>query len=265
MVAVRDEFEELERPFKEEGPEVKAKPEAGVKVKAEAGGSRGLGAVEAAGEGGEGVEERALARRLRDLFFTYSERERRPNEVYVTDLTQCFRRSWFELRYRARPRPSPQMVLGRMLHDVLELVLARDPSFASGRFEVECSHDLGNGWVLRGRADLVTDDAVYEFKFVRAPDYNRAKVVYVAQVSAYCFMLGRVVGYLVLVDRERLDVSALKLEPDEDLWRNVLDRARLLIESLEGDVPVIDSPLWSWECGHCDFRVLCRRMEGGAR
>ena len=152
-----------------------------------------------------------------------------------------------------------------MLHDVLELVLSRDPSFAGARFEVECGHDLGNGWVLKGRADLVTDDAVYEFKFTRAPDYNRAKVVYAAQVSAYCFMLGRVVGYLVLVDREKLDVRVLRMEPDEDLWRNMVDRAKLLIDSLEGDVPTIDSPLFSYECDHCDFRVLCKRMEGGGR
>jgi hypothetical protein len=147
----------------------------------------------------------------------------------------------------------------------LELVLSRDPSFAGARFEVECSHDLGNGWVLRGRADCVTDAEVFEFKFVRSPDYNRAKAVYAAQVSAYCFMLGRAVGYLVLVDREKLDVRVLRMEPDEDLWRNMLDRAKLLIDSLEGDVPTIDSPLWSWECDWCDFSVLCKRMEGGGK
>jgi CRISPR/Cas system-associated exonuclease Cas4 (RecB family) len=240
IVVVRDEFEELERPFKDE-----------------AGAESGAGSGEL---GEEGVEERALARRLRNLFFTYSERERGPNEVYVTDLTQCFRRSWFELRYRARPRPTPQMVLGRMLHDVLELVLARDPSFGTAKFEVECSHDLGDGWVLKGRADCVVGDAVYEFKFTRSPDYNRAKVVYAAQVSAYCFMLGKVTGYLVLVDRERLDVQVLRLEPDEDLWRNMLDRAKLLIDSLEGDVPTVDSPLFEWECKGCDFAPLCKKM-----
>jgi CRISPR/Cas system-associated exonuclease Cas4 (RecB family) len=255
IAVVEDEFEELEAPFKDSagvesvGPELKSESKESKRESEE------LGAV----------EERALAQRLRSLFFTYSERERPPNTVYVTDLTQCFRRSWLELRYRARPRPTPQMVLGRMLHDVLELVLSRDPSFATAKFEVECSHDLGNGWTLRGRADCVTDDGVFEFKFVRSPDYNRAKVVYAAQVSAYCFMLGKTVGYLVLVDRERLDVQVLRLEPDEDLWRNVVDRAKLLIDSLEGDVPTVDSPLFEWECKSCDFAPICRKMEGGVK
>lgn len=248
---VEDEFEELEEPFKDSA----GVESVGSESKESRQESEGLGAV----------EERALAQRLRNLFFTYSERERPPNTVYVTDLTQCFRRSWLELRYRARPRPTPQMVIGRMLHDVLELVLSRDPSFAAAKFEVECSHDLGNGWALRGRADLVAEDAVYEFKFVRSPDYNRAKVVYAAQVSAYCFMLGKAVGYLVLVDRERLDVRVLRLEPDEDLWRNVVDRAKLLIDSLEGDVPTVDSPMFDWECRSCDFAPLCKRMEGGGK
>ena len=57
MVAVvEDEFEELERPFKDEvKPEVERKPE-------ESKESEELGVV---------VEEKALAQRLRSLFFTY--------------------------------------------------------------------------------------------------------------------------------------------------------------------------------------------------
>jgi hypothetical protein len=43
----------------------------------------------------------------------------------------------------------------------------------------------------------------------------------------------------------------------------MVDRAKLLIDSLEGDVPTIDSPLFDWECDHCDFAPICRKIDKG--
>jgi len=209
----------------------------------------------------EEKEEERLAREV-EIVLHSDDRVRGPNEVFVTDLIQCFRRSWFEMKFRARPRPTPVMVLGRLLHDALPGLFFGSKRFLGARWEVECSHDLGNGWALKGRADCVTEDAVIEFKFTREPEFNPAKAMYYAQVSAYCFMLGKVKGYLVLIDRNSMKVKAYPCEPDEDVWKNMLDRARLLIDSLEGDVPVNDSPLFEWECKHCPWSVICSKLKG---
>jgi hypothetical protein len=157
------------------------------------------------------------------------------------------------------------MVSGKLLHHVLRDVLPGDEVFRDAGFEVECSVPVEGcpGWVLKGKADVVTVDGVYEFKFMRGLEFNRASPAYYAQVSAYAFMLGKVKAYLCLVDRESWDIQVLEAEPDVDLWSNMQAEARLLVESLSRDeVPKLNSPrLGEWECENCAFHVVCKNLK----
>ena len=47
-----------------------------------------------------------LVSKLHSLFFSFKERARSSNEVYVSDLTACFRRAWFTIRFNAQPSPT---------------------------------------------------------------------------------------------------------------------------------------------------------------
>jgi hypothetical protein len=200
-----------------------------------------------------------LAERIRELFFTFQDRPRDEKTIYVTDLTGCLRRSFYEIYFRANPPPTGPMVAGRLLHAVLEPVLARGEPFAFNvEFEVEAGYDLGGGWSLKGRADAVSPEAVYEFKFVRGVGFNRAEPAYLAQVSAYCFLLGKTKGYLVLVDRDSFDVRVFECEPDEDLWNNMLQEAKVLIECVaKAEPPTLNSPRMGYECKHCVWSIVC--------
>ena len=196
------------------------------------------------------------AEHIKELFFTFAEREREPKTIYVTDLTGCLRAAFYELYFRANPLPTPPMVLGRLLHAVLKDVLVKE--FADAEYEKRCEYVLGEGWKLVGRADIVTGDAVYEFKFTRGLGFNKAEPAYAAQVSAYCFMLGKSVGYLVDVDRDTFDVQVLEVKPDEDLWKNMLNEASVLIDSVrKGEPPTLNSPRFGFECKQCAWRIVC--------
>jgi len=108
---------------------------------------------------------------------------------------------------------------------------------------------LGNGWTLKGRADVVTDEAVFEFKFTKGAKYNLASTMYFAQLSAYLKMIGKQKGYLVLVDRETFNVDVLEVSEAEDLWNTVLQDANILIDHLQrGSIPIYKSPLADFEC-----------------
>ena len=206
-----------------------------------------------------------LQQRIRSLFFSFRERRRTPNEIYVSDLTGCFRKAWFAVKFNASPAPSPAMVSGKLLHHVLRDVLPGDELFRGAEFEVECSVPVEgcSGWVLKGKADVATVDAVFEFKFTRGLEYNRAHPAYYAQVSAYAFMLGKTKAYLCLVDRESWDVQVLEAEPDVDLWNSMQAEAKLLVECLGKDeVPKLNSPrLGDWECENCPWRVICVNLK----
>jgi hypothetical protein len=199
-----------------------------------------------------------LAERIRGLFFSFQDKPREPKTIYVTDLTGCLRRAFYEIYFRASPPPTGPMVVGRLLHAILQPVLSYDDGFAGAEYEVEYAYDLGGGWTLKGRADVASAEAVYEFKFTRGAGFNRAEPAYMAQVSAYCFMSGRGRGYLVLVDRDSFDVRVLEVEPDEDLWRNMLEEAKLLVDCVaKGEPPTLNSPRMGYECRHCVWSIVC--------
>jgi hypothetical protein len=200
-----------------------------------------------------------LAERVRELFTGYAERPREPKTIYVTDLTGCLRKAFYEIYFRANPPPTGPMVAGRLLHGMLGEVLLRDEEFGGdAEFEVSCVEELDGGWRLKGKADVVGSEAVYEFKFTRGIHFNRAEPAYVAQVSAYCFMLGKTKGYLVLVDRDSFDVKVFEVEPDEDLWRNMVQEAKVLVECVgRAEAPTLNSPRMGFECKNCVWRIVC--------
>jgi CRISPR-associated exonuclease Cas4 len=205
-----------------------------------------------------------LAQRLQYLLFSFEERRRSPNEIYVSDLTSCFRRAWFTLRFNAEPKPSGAMVAGKLLHHALKDVLGG--AFNDAQFEAECSYPLGGGWLLVGKADMVTAGEVYEFKFTKGEAFNQAHPAYYAQVSAYCKMLNKAKGYLILVDRDKFTFNVLEASPDEDLWRNMLEEAKLLVEALAKDeIPTLNSPRFEWECKSCVWNVVCRNLKTEAK
>jgi len=207
-----------------------------------------------------------LAEHIKSLFFSFGEHERKPNEIYVSDLCSCLRKAWFELRFNANPKPSGPMVAGKLFHALLKQVLEGDELFKNAEFEVECKEELGSGWVLKGRADVVAGDTVYEFKFTRGLNFNKAHPNYYMQVGAYCFMLGKPKGCLVLVDRESFDTQVLESEPDDDLWSNLKEEAKLLVSMVEkGEVPTLNSPRFDFECKNCLWDVICSKMNLGVK
>jgi len=201
-----------------------------------------------------------MAQRIKSLFLNFDKREREDSTIYVSDLTSCMRRAFFNIYFNAQPRPTPAMLQGKLFHVALERVLSDD--FADAEFEVECSYSLENGWKLKGRADVVTDEAVFEFKFTKGTKYNQASTMYFAQLSAYLKMIGKQKGYLVLVDRETFNVDVLEVSEIDDLWNAVLQDANILIDHLQrGSIPIYKSPLFPWECSHCAWNIVCSNLK----
>jgi hypothetical protein len=62
----------------------------------------------------------------------------------------------------------------------------------------------------------------------------------------------------VLVDRDSFDVRVFECEPDEDLWNNMLQEAKVLIECVgKGEPPTLNSPRMGYECKHCVWSIVC--------
>jgi len=178
-----------------------------------------------------------LKRRLQDLFVYYDYRPRRPREIYVTEAISCQRKAWLRIHYNASPPPTSAMIAGKLFHIALQEMFKNDEILKGCQFEVECSYNLPRGWVLRGRADAILNDTIFEFKFTREPFFNEAKDMYYLQTSLYCKMLSKPKGFLIMIDRTRWVVDVITVEPKEQLWNETLQRVTKLIDLLEKKSP----------------------------
>jgi CRISPR/Cas system-associated exonuclease Cas4 (RecB family) len=200
-----------------------------------------------------------LKRYLNDLLVLYDLKQRGFKEIYVTEIIGCQRKAWFRIFYNANPLPTPPMLLGKLLHIAMQNILNSNNYFKNCKFEVECSSDLGNGWKLKGRADVVLDDAVLEFKFTKSPQFNKARDMYYIQTSIYCTLLEKPQGFLIMIDKNKFVIDVIRVEPSKELFDESIKRAQKIIEAVESKtIPQDESPRYPFECDHCEWKIFCK-------
>jgi Domain of unknown function DUF83. len=188
---------------------------------------------------------------IRRIFFTAKHRDEKA--VYVTDVIRCLKRSYFAY-FKQKPMSS-QAVIGQLLHKAFVATLR---SKISGFYEAGFEIGLGNGWALRGRCDLLKDEGVYDFKFVRNIHSAKENESYYLQIKMYCYAFRVKKGYLVFVDRESFDIEIVEVQRDDSVAEKLLDDARYLAECIENRaVPLRASPRFSDECEYCDYVDEC--------
>jgi len=168
--------------------------------------------------------------------------------VWVTELTQCLRKSFY---MRKMPvRRTPEMLLGEVLHRDILTALAYELNCSA---EVPVELDMGD-FKLVGRADLVCDDCVVELKI------SKSRVVresWVRQANTYACILKKPYYYIVVVSDA---TSVFQYVSDYRLFGEVLSRARkYYVEHIaRGEPP---PPEESNLCDLCEFRNLCSNVK----
>jgi len=192
--------------------------------------------------------EQSLAEEIRRAVIRAVEQRRdnlAENIVYVTDVSQCLRKTFLEYRYPQRK--TKQMVYGEFLHTD---VIPRIAKYLEGHkveYEVMLTKDI-EGISLVGRADLVVDGFPVELKFS-----NRVYDWYKLQAEYYAYMLNTNRYYIVLVtDYGYVDVVEYdRMYTDAEL----VDRVKRLVEHIRsGKEP---EPERSEMCRFCQFRKTC--------
>ncbi len=174
-----------------------------------------------------------------------------PHEVYVTEVTQCLLKSWFQRTMGEKPdgEKAVVLVLGDDVH-----FLMRD-YFPIGDGEVTAERELENGVKLRGRVDRLLEETIIEFKTVsRAPDKPLSH--HVDQVQLYMWLFGRLNAHIVYVTKTNGEVRVFKVDRDEERIKELLERAKRLSDSLKSGKPPDPEP--GWLCKYCEFTSICK-------
>lgn len=148
---------------------------------------------------------------------------------------------------------------------------------ATPEIEKEVSYDLGDGWLLTGRIDLVIGEHVFEFKFLSETFYEKIPEdlsdieedsvlnAYKEQLNAYLNMLPDAEsGHLWIFRRnELIPWKKLEIGKDSEAFKEFLNRAKDIIKIVEfienGKLPKNPKPRFEWECKNCVFKLICPR------
>lgn len=202
------------------------------------------------------MEPNELAKKIKEALIFFDYKHRGPKEIYVTEAIGCPRKLFFNLKFNASPVvDSIDAVLGKLIHMALPKVLK---DVLKADFEVPMEYDLGNGWVLKGRADAVDEENVYEFKFSSV--YSQIKPIYYAQSNMYAYILNKKRYYLIIIDKKTFNVDITEGETDEKAFQSIIERIKYVIECLQKNTPP-PGPLFEWECKGCTYEIICKRAK----
>ena len=194
-----------------------------------------------------------LASRLYSAIVMHGRKPRPPNTIFVTEAVTCLRRGFFNILWSADPAvSSPKAIFGKLVHIALPEVLKE--AFQGAEFEVQCLYPLTDVWVLAGRADMVYNNEVFEFKFTSM--HNRAMPIYYMQANCYAVMLDLPRFHVVIIDRGKMRVEVVSGEASKSDFERIAEKAKELVAAVESGKPP-HGPELEWLCDNCPYRPVC--------
>ena len=176
----------------------------------------------------------------------------RPDVFHVTELCDCPLKTYL-IRKHLLPISLDKMVilcLGRAVHEVIEKYL---PIREVG-FEVEGKTTLNGRFTVIGRADILTDYAVYDIKTVnKIPD--KPFEHHEMQVTLYTRIFDKQQAHIIYIAKDKGKIAIFRANTDEKYVREAERNAEILYDALTSNTP--PKPVRSWRCNYCENQLYC--------
>jgi len=183
----------------------------------------------------------------------------------VTQVSQCLRRSWYELKKGGLDLASEYADIGIAFHQYLEDAVKNRQELGKCYPEVDVVKQFYNV-EIRGRIDTlcISRDAyrIIEFKTTNMQDgFKGIESSHLRQVSFYWYLTGsqpmKKEIYLVYIDRKSGEVKVINIGHESVLRRRELgNRIKYLVRSFnENKVPKAEP---SKACIFCPYKGVCK-------
>jgi len=169
----------------------------------------------------------------------------------VSEISSCHLKMYYRRTTGIKEECNAKMALGKIIHyvlpDIIDVKGVVYETSLSGKFR---------GFEIRGTADAIYRDIVYEFKVTRL---NRVTPSSVTQANMYCGLSGKKKANIVFINPDTMDVEYFTILFDKTHFNMMIDSVSLLHNSLLEEDPssVTHSPSFPSECGFCAFRKVC--------
>jgi len=169
-------------------------------------------------------------------------KKRKPNEIYVTDITECKKKSEFRRTLWFMDITNTSMLIGEIIHRGVEDLIAEHFKDKNPQIEYEAVKTIGN-YEIHGRIDILLDDAVIEIKYMRGIGGTLPLQHHVEQVKLYLWLTNRDKGFLYYFTPDGFAIYEVKGKPTD----------QEVLFKIENE----QSPKYEWECRYCSFRQIC--------
>lgn len=214
-----------------------------------------------------GLDAVSLERLVNEALDEHLKRKEEEYEVgryYPSVLPQCLRRQYWHYVERAPPTAEALRAfkVGVFIHALIAEALIRHG--VEVEVEPELKLDLGFGQ-LRGRADLLIvhteggDYAIEVKSCARLP--SKPYPEHVQQLNSYLGMLKLPKGFLLYVKKTALQLRVFNVSFSEQLFSELIERARKLHQYLSSQELPPPERLGSFECEHCEYMLKCAKAE----
>ena len=224
------------------------------------------------------------------------EGDRAKKTISVTALRDCLVKAAFNTFYRPVFVASKPAKIGTVLHANLEDTIKRNWEEiskdienlmgATPEFERWMSYSLKDGWKLIGRADLIVNNEIYEFKFKGSKNFEKVEDGNMGydedQLNAYlCMSADSKIGFLWVFNSDEFNnpgfEKSLKtkvVKPNKEKFDEMVHRAEKVIDIVNmlesGSLPVEEilkerkkfrEEGNTMICKGCPYKAVCNYIE----
>lgn len=183
--------------------------------------------------------------------------------------SDCLRQIWYEYTNAPSSEVSNKIrrtwAIGHRLEDfVIELLKLAGIEFED--YQIELSDDVLE--YFRGHFDglMVNPEAILEIKTAKDASFKlfvkdgckKWNARYYAQVQAYMGMSGVHSAYILVLNKDNSELSDELVTFDEDLYKKLEDKARMIANAIIEPPRISNSPLW-FQCKLCKFNKVCHK------
>ena len=181
---------------------------------------------------------------------------------YASEALKCPRSIYYS---RVDPKDPDDTLLGvfkigEILHEFFQDVMMKAQPDLKDEVEVRVK-DEEAGIEVSGRADLMGDTEIIEFKTTANVKYNEAEasITHKGQTILYLSQNRDKKAYVIYIDKRNMITAKHEVEFDEIMFDAIMNNFKKAKVALDGgDMPDKPGFVEAWQCKYCSYAKRCK-------
>lgn len=225
------------------------------------------------------IMEHPIIKKIEQLILEKISEERiklKVGEYHASMIGLCLRRLWYIYNnldnYTVEEKRLRIFESGRIYHSWLgELLTKIATVIREGQIRKKIDSDgeeitfigtFDDLIMIKTKETLSEENAyIIEVKTVSRLGFSKPMDHHIIQLNAYLNLLDVRDGFIIYIDRDKLQTKSFHIVKDEKLYEKTIERVKTLHKHIiSGTIPFPESMFdkeREWECAFCDFRDSC--------